>query len=212
MSTESATTVKSAWGRATARVRVPVSLAQIPTTVASAVASTAGRFTVLHLDQSSALLTTGVSFNSWGGQLQLSFGAESDSASFIDVKYAPAMPTQIIDFGVGRRQTTFLVNAILQASSGPGIPPYQLPPYSIDRPVADRGVSKLAIWALVLACVSLIIFAWLGLVAIGLGARALWQTRVGYQGRGIAIAAIVIGAVSLVLWVVLQVFRISTLL
>lgn len=73
---------------------------------------------------------------------------------------------------------------------GPGAP--QRPP-----------LSKMAISGFVIACISLIVFGFLGVVGMLLCGRGLREVRTGRaRGRGLAIAGVVIGAVAFTFYLV----------
>jgi hypothetical protein len=70
--------------------------------------------------------------------------------------------------------------------------------------------SKLAIFGFAIACVSLFVLGWLGLVGAILSARGLRDIRHGLvRGRGLAIAGFVVGAVAFVAYAIIFLTRTS---
>ena len=89
-------------------------------------------------------------------------------------------------------------------SPGPYLPPGHGGLGAPQRP----PMSKIAVWGFVIACVSLFVFGFIGLVGMFLGGRGLRAIRTGRaRGRGLAIAGIAIGAASFIFYLVAMFIR-----
>jgi hypothetical protein len=79
--------------------------------------------------------------------------------------------------------------------------PYLPPDYGGMGGAPRPPFNKMAIWGFVLSCVSLFVFGFLGLPGMILGVRGLRQIRTnGGRGRGLAIAAAIIGAAAAIFY------------
>lgn len=77
------------------------------------------------------------------------------------------------------------------------------PEASAPEPAPRLPFSQLAIWGLVISCVSLFVFGFLGMVGAIIsaqGARAAMRGRA--RGKGLGLAGFVIGAVAFLFWAI----------
>ena len=103
--------VTSSWARAVGRLELGLPAASLPQLVVAAV-SRVPQLTLVDVQPNGALVQTGVSAFSWGGNITLQFSGTSESTSAIDAKLVPHLPTNVIDFGQARRTMTELLNAV----------------------------------------------------------------------------------------------------
>jgi hypothetical protein len=90
------------------------------------------------------------------------------------------------------------------AEGAPGAASWpELDPARMDVVPSRLPFSKAAIFGIALACVSLFVFGVSGALAVGLSARGFRDARRGVvRGRGLAIAGMIVGFVSFVLYAI----------
>jgi len=103
--------VTSSWARAVGRLELDLPVASLPQLIVAAV-SRAPQFTAVDVQPNGALVQTGVTAFSWGGNITLQFSATSESTSAIDAKLAPHLPTNVIDFGQAKRTMTEFLTTV----------------------------------------------------------------------------------------------------
>jgi uncharacterized membrane protein len=104
----------------------------------------------------------------------------------------------------GQQGWTPLGQTALGGMTAPAVPVAPVAPAITVAPVSGEPTSKLAIWSLVLGCLSLVCGIFASIPAIILGHMGLSETQKNpaIKGRGLAMAGLIIGYVMLVLQVV----------